>query len=198
MKKSIIAASASAVALAAMPALGAFADVTDTVILSIDPSCSVGGAGGSSSTAGKTITVEHAQNSQLYTYDAAAATGGTLKVSCNNASGWQVKAAGNGDDANVKTSMNASGTGTDIPTGSTFSGDSAWGFKLASGGTGVNIVEGYTTFTAIPGTATKVASGAGAISEGTIYTGYQVWVSATQQADTYTGRVTYTAAEGTN
>lgn len=200
MKKSLIATGAASLALAAMPVVGAFAagTVTDTVILTIQGSCSVGGAAGSSSNTGKTIEEPNAVNNHLYTYDATAASGGTLKVSCNASNGWNVKAVGAGTGSSV-TNMDATGSGTEIATGTTFSGGtSAWGFKLASGGTGVTVADGYGTFTAVPGTATKVASGTAAISEGTIYTGYQVWVSATQQADTYTGKVTYTIAEGTS
>lgn len=197
MKKSIIATGAAAVALAAMPVFGAFADVTDTVTLTIKGACSVGGASGSGSTVGKTITESNAVNEHLYQYAANGTAGGTLKVSCNNANGWQVKAQGSSAGTPV-TSMAASGSGTPIVTGTETSGaTSNWAFMVA-GSSPVAVVSDYASYAAVPATATKVASGTGAISEGTIYTGYQVWVSATQQADTYTGRVTYTVAEGTN
>jgi len=197
MKKSIIAASASAVALAAMPVVSTFAAVTDTVELTISSACSVGGSAGSSSSTGKTITEPSAVNSHLYQYAADGTAGGTLKVSCNAANGWQVKAQGASTGSPV-TSMAASASGTPIVTGTATSGaTSNWAFMIA-GTTGVSVATGYDDYAAVPATATKVASGLGAISEGTIYTGYQVWVSATQQADTYTGKVTYTIAEGTN
>ena len=191
MKKSLIATGAAAVALAAMPALGAFADVTDTVILTISSSCSVGqstATGGG----GKTIEETAAVNSHLYTWDADGSQGGTLKVTCNDASGWNVKAVGSSTGTPV-TSMAASNSGTPIITGTATSGaTSNWMFKVA----GTGAVSGYTSWSAVPGTATKVASAAGAVSEGSINTGYQVWVSATQEADTYTGKVTYTVAQG--
>ncbi|MBR3122226.1 hypothetical protein IKF12_02055 [Candidatus Saccharibacteria bacterium] len=191
MKKSIIAASASAVALAAMPALGAFADVTDTVVVTIPDACSVGQTSSSQTGGGVTVTESNAANEHLYTWDADGTAGGTLKVSCNDASGWQVKAVGASTGTPV-TSMAASGSGTPIVTGTATSGaTSNWAFKVA-GTTGVDVVSTYTNYAAVPATATKVAGGNGAVSEGTIYTGYQVWVSATQQADTYTGKVTYT------
>ena len=197
MKKSLIATGVASLALAAMPVLGAFADVTDTVQLTIKGACSVGGSSGSSSSVGKTITESNAVNNHLYTYAADGTAGGTLKVSCNSANGWQVKAQGSSSGTPV-TSMAASGTGTPIVTGTATSGaTSNWAFKVA-GSNPVTVVAAYSDFAAVPADATKVASGTGAISEGTIYTGYQVWVSATQQADTYIGRVTYTAAEGTN
>lgn len=193
MKKSIIATGAASLALAAMPALGAFADVTDTVILTINSSCSVGQTQGSPVTGtGKTMEETAAVNSHLYTWDADGSQGGTLKVTCNDASGWNVKAVGSSTGTPV-TSMAASNSGTPIVTGTSESGaTSNWMFKVAGTGT----VSGYQSWSAIPATATKVATGNTAVSEGAISTGYQVWVSATQQADTYTGKVTYTVAQG--
>ena len=189
MKK--LAITGAAVALAAMPALGAFADVTDTVIITLASSCSVGSTTSSTGT-GKTIDEQNAQNGTLYTYAADGSAGGTIKVTCNDAGGWMVKAVGSGDGATVDV-MDASASGTDIATGTATSGDTSnWAFKVASSTAGVTIESTYQNFAAVPTTATKVASGSAAISEGTINTGYQVWVSATQQADTYTGKVTYT------
>lgn len=191
MKKLAIAG--ASLALAAMPALGAFADVTDTVILTISSSCSVGQTQGSPVTGtGKTMEETAAVNSHLYTWDADGSQGGTLKVTCNDASGWNVKAVGSSTGTPV-TSMAASNSGTPIITGTATSGaTSNWMFKVAGTGT----VAGYQSWSAIPATATKVATGSTAVSEGAISTGYQVWVSATQQADTYTGKVTYTVAQG--
>ena len=195
MKKSLIATGLTAVAFAAMPALGVFADVTDTVILTINGSCSVGQTQGSPVQGGGVeVKEENAVNNQLYTWDADGSQGGTLKVTCNDASGWNVKAVGSSNGSPV-TSMATSGTGTPIVTGTATSGaTSNWMFKVA--GAGVTANEGYANWSAVPATATKVATGGGAISEGQINTGYQVWVSATQEAGTYTGKVTYTVAPG--
>ena len=122
MKKSLIATGLTAVAFAAMPALGAFADVTDTVILTINGSCSVGQNQGSPvSGGGVTLEEENAVNNELYTWDADGSQGGTLKVTCNNASGWNVKAVGSSNGSPV-TSMATSGTGTPIVTGTATSG----------------------------------------------------------------------------
>ena len=191
MKKSLIATGVTAVALAAMPALGAFADVTDTVILTINGSCSVGQSSATGG-GGKTMEETSAVNSHLYTWDADGSQGGTLKVTCNDASGWNVKAVGSSTGTPV-TSMAASNSGTPIVTGTAESGaTSNWMFKVA----GTGAVSGYQGWSAIPGTATKVASGDSAASEAQINTGYQVWVSATQEAGSYTGKVTYTVAPG--
>ncbi len=139
MKKSLIATGLTAVAFAAMPALGAFADVTDTVILTISSSCSVGQT---SSTAGGGVTLEEsaAVNSHLYTWDTTGqVTGGTLKVTCNDPGGWNIKAVGSSNGSPV-TSMAASGTGTPILTGTSTSGSTSnWMFKVVGTGT----VSGY-------------------------------------------------------
>lgn len=190
MKKLAIAG--ASLALAAMPVLSTFADVTDTVILTIPSACSVGQTS-STGGGGKTMEELNAKNGQPYTFAADGTTGGTIKVSCNDNGGWVVTAVGAGTGASVDV-MDASGSGTDIATaaGAPTSGDSKWGFKVASSTEGVSIETGYSDWAAVPTEAKKVASGSGAISEGQINTGYRVWVSTTQQADTYTGKVTYT------
>ena len=193
MKKLL--AGAGAVALAAMPMVGAFADVTDTVVLTIKGACSVGSST-SSTGGGTTMTEANATNNQLYEFAANGTAGGVIKVSCNDASGWHVKAVG-ASTGSSNTSMTPTGSGTAIATGTATSGaTSNWAFKVA-GSSPVTVVSGYANYAAVPATAAKVASGDASISEGTINTGYQVWVSATQQADTYTGKVTYTVATGT-
>lgn len=190
MKKSLIAASASAVALAAMPVFGAFAAITDSVTVQLDSACSVGS---SSSTSGAGATLSRdITNGGTVTF-AAGTDGGTIKVSCNDASGWHITAVGSGDDATDKTAMNATGSATDIPTVDTMSDASGWQFQV----TGTNTVAAYNSFSRIPSDATKVAGAAAAVSEGTINTGYKVHASATQQAGSYTGKVTYTVDTGT-
>lgn len=191
MKKSLIAAGASAVALAAMPVLGAFADVTDTVSVTINSSCTIGSTTATTG-AGASLS-DTIANGGTKTWTAGT-DGGTIKVTCNAASGWNIKAVGSGDDATVKTAMNASQSGTDIPTTDSLGSDSGWQFQV----TGTGAVTTYNSFSEIPATATKVAGSSDAVSEGTINTGYTVHVSATQEADTYTGKVTYTVAQGVN
>ena len=192
MKKSLIATGAAAVALAAMPVLGAFADVTDTVVVTINGSCSVGGTT-STTGAGKDFT-ETMTNGSLKSWDATAAAGGKIVVSCNAANGWNVKAVGasTGSDNTV---MVPTSTGTAIATGTATSGDTSnWAFKVA----GTNAVAAYTSYSAVPASATKVAGNSTSTSEETLYTGYQVWISAAQPAGTYTGKVTYTVSAGTS
>ena len=189
MKKSIKIATLGVAALgfAAAPVLGASAadqlsPITDTVTVTINSACSLSGTG---ATPTETMT-----NNQLKSDFA----GSTLTIQCNDAKGWHLTAVGAGDDATNKTAMNATGTGTDIATGTATSGASNWAFKVA----GDKAEEGYKSFMAIPSTATDVASDTGAavgVETGTTITStYQVWISDTQQADTYTGKVTYTLA----
>ncbi len=190
MKKSIIATGVASLALAAMPIVGAFADVTDTVTITINSACSIGST--TSTTGAGASLSDTMTNGSLKTWAADGTAGGKVVVSCNSASGWNVKAVG-ASTGTSNTSMTPTGSGTPIATGTATSGaTSNWAFKVA----GTGAVSAYTSFAAIPGTATKVAGGSGAVSEGEIDTGYQVWVSATQQADTYTGKVTYTVATG--
>ena len=189
MKKLIIAS--AAVALAAMPALGAFADVTDTITITINGSCSIGGT---TATTGAGVSLsETMTNGSTKVWDADGTAGGKLVVSCNDASGWNVKAVGasTGSDHTVMVPNNAGST--PIATGAATSGaTSNWAFKVS----GTGAVAAYTSFAAVPSTATKVATSSDPGSAIQINTGYQVYVSATQEADTYTGRVTYTVAEG--
>ena len=186
MKKLAIAG--ASLALAAMPVVGVFAasgtTVTDTVEVTIDSAC--------------TITTTNASN----TYSATM-TNGQLKsdfgstsmtIACNDAGGWHVTAVGSGADASNKHYMDASASGTDIATGTATSGSTSnCAFKV--NGTDAS---GYTSFSAVPQTAADVATNAGASEASILTTTYQVFISPTQQADTYTGQVTYTLAHPAN
>lgn len=190
MKKSLIAAGAASLALAAMPVLGAFADVTDTVTITINGACSVGGT---TATTGAGVSLsETMTNGSTKVWDADGTAGGKLVVSCNDASGWNIKAVG-ASTGGTNTAMVPTASGTPIATGTATSGaTSNWAFKVA----GTGAVAAYTSFAAVPATATKVATSSDPASALEIDTGYQVYVSATQEADTYTGKVTYTVAQG--
>ena len=182
MKKLAI-AGASAV-LAALPVVGVFAaegtTVTDTVEVTINSDCTITTTN-AANTYSATMT-----NSQLKS-DLGSTS---MTINCNDAGGWHVTAVGSGADASDKTVMNATGSGTDIATGTATSGaTSNWAMKV----TGTDAT-GFTSFAAVPSSATDVATGSGSVSGGTLSTMYQVWISATQQADTYTGQVTYTLA----
>ena len=202
MKKLAI-AGASAV-LAAMPVLGVFAAdgdaVIDTVQITISSSCGVNSDTETTPGTGQTFTASMVNN-DVHEWDADG-TGGELYVTCNSASGWNVTAQGYSNDTAGTTTMVGTGIGTDIPTAANpTAGTSAWAFKVAdsagTAATGATIVSAYSTYAAVPSAATRVAYKNGtAVSQGLIYTGYKVSTSATQQADTYTGKVKYVVSAG--
>ncbi len=197
MKKSLIAgAGVAALAMAAMPILGASADVIDTVQITISSSCGVNSDTEATPGTGQTFTA-NMTNSDTKEWDADG-TGGELYVTCNDASGWNVTAQGYSNDTAGTTTMVPTGSGTAIPTGTTLDGTvSAWAFKVADGDTGATIVSNYSSYAQVPSAVTRVAYKSGtAVSEGLIYTGYKVSTSATQQADTYTGKVKYVVSAG--
>ncbi len=180
MKKLIITGASTIIAV--IPMASAFAatgtTVTDTVQVTINSACTITSTSLANSYSA-TMTNEQLKSDFGST---------TMTIACNDAGGWHVTAVGSGADATTKTAMNASGSGTDIATGTATSGaTSNWAMKVT--GTGAT---GFTTFTAVPASATDVARQTSSVSGATLTTVYQVWISATQQADTYTGQVTYT------
>ena len=182
--KLIIGAGVTTLAAIAFP-VATFAasgtSVTDTVQVTINSACSITA---DSLTPAYSATMTNGQLKSNF--------GSTsMSIACNDAGGWHLTAVGSGADTTVKTAMNASGSGTDIATGTATSGaTSNWAMKVA----GTGAVTAFTSFAAGPSSATEVANGTGSVSGNTSSTTYQVWVSATQQADTYTGKVTYTLA----
>ena len=182
MKKLAIAG--ASVSIAALPVAGVFAatgtTVTDTVEVTVNSACTIESTN-ASNTYSATMT-----NGQLKSDFGST----TMSISCNDAAGWHVTAVGSGADKTDKTAINATGTGTDIATGTATSGaTSNWAMKVTG-----STATGFTTFAAVPGSATDVAKSTVSTSQSEIVTTYQVFISATQQADTYTGQVTYTLA----
>ena len=182
MKK--LATLGASVVISALPVAGVFAatgtTVTDTVQVTINSSCLIT-SGQLANTYSATMT-----NGQLKSDFGST----SMSIACNDAGGWHVTAVGSGADATDKTVMNATGAGTDIVTGTATSGTTSnWAMKVTG-----STATGFTTFSAVPGSATDVAKSTVATSGSEIVTTYQVFISATQQADTYTGQVTYTLA----
>ena len=132
----------------------------------------------------------------------------TFKALCNDANGYRIYAIGVSDGTNGSTDLISSNGGANIATGTTFSGDaSAWGVKFAAG-TGTNqtttpptLVSPYNdgAYHAIPNTYAVIASrdsmtdmSSDTAATGSYFTAtYQAYVSPTQQAGTYTGKVKY-------
>ena len=153
--------------------------------------------------------------SHTYTLNLSAGTSGNTEnpsrtpatVTCNNVNGFDIKAVGfspdathpGGDEGN--TSMySASGT---IATG-TSGTNSYWAMKVTSATvtsshatpTTVTVPAAYDgTYGVVPASATPVATFSGSTEgpvTGTFKTDYEVYVSSTQAAGTYTGAVKYT------
>ena len=199
MKKTLIAgAGVAALGVAVLPLAGVFAAVEDTVRITISSSCTVVGNNTQGSTEGKLFEANMTVNDEKI-WDATSSEGGNITVSCNSGTGWNITAIGSSSTTNNSsiTSMTpALATSTPIPTGT--SGNAYWAMKVAGAGVGETSpnVNTFASWHAVPATQTKVAASNQPISEGTLYTGYKVHTSATQEADTYTGKVTYTIATG--
>ena len=187
MNKRVLAVTASAFALAAMPVVGVFAkegDVTtleDTINITVDASCTLGTA------AGKTIN-ETVSNGT--TKDNIA--GSKFTITCNDGTGWHVSAKGSGTNGTA-TQLATTGGAYTIDTNASFSSSvSGWAFKVA--GTGAE--ETYQNFAAIPGEDATIAKGTSPVVEQDLTVTYGVGIDADQQAGTYEGKVTYTLAQG--
>lgn len=201
MKKKMMVAGATSFAVAAMPMAGVFAvnydsAVVDQVQVTVNTVCNMTSsatpqsAGDPNGVYNKTVTPGTLVGSGDQSWDG---TVSTMTYSCNDAGGWKVTAqgvAGVGSSV-AQTVLAASSDGTDIATGTATSGDTSnWAFKVSGSGA----VPGYTSFAAVPGVSTTVASSDAngtPIYQGTLAPEYRVWVSSTQEADTYTGYVKY-------
>lgn len=216
MKKSLIAVAGASLAAAAMPVVGVFAEgsFTDTVQVTVSKSC-VWQASWTDPTdgpktgapTGRTFSKDGVVPGTLLHFGGASDDGQApgssesapiIKMECNGGDGtaqggtWTVSAVGASDGASV-TSMNPSGTGAAIATGTATTGaTSNWAFKIEA--TGGNVASGYGNYTSIPSTATTVLSGNASSTDITFTPGYQVYIGTDQAADTYTGKVTYTLA----
>ena len=217
MKKSLIAgAGAAAFAFAALPFAGVFAatsTVTDEIVVNIPQSCAITTSNTDSTEGiGDGAATENQYSASMQNGQLKSDIGGTdsetgktnanvISVACNTPTGgtaptWRLTAQG-GDFSGAEgafvasTVMDAAGNGTDIATGTGTTGETSnWAMKV-TGGTGVTIQNGYDDFSAVPGTVATIAEGQGSVSAA-FTTLYQVYIGTSQEADTYTGHVTYT------
>ncbi len=186
---------ASAV-MAALPVAGVFAadsSVTDTVIVNVPKAC----------TLEITAAGEHSEEAVDILNGKANTdiTGAALGITCNDHGGWYLTAIGGEDAENPDTDMTGTNTASKIATGTTLDGSvSNWAFKATTDDTTNVTIQGTydTTWAAIPGSATTIAKGTGAVENAPVQITYGVGISATQAADTYTGHVTYTVASPAN
>lgn len=207
MKKSLIAASAASLAVAAMPVVGVFAatsnSFTDTLTVTVPAGCTLedATAGVDPGTyadrafsaeipAGTFKELGNGFNSE---------TGKTMKIACNVDNGaWTVTAtasngalAGTVGAALTENASIAPGLATDGDT-------SAWAIKSnASNGTGAsNPYAAYKAYEVDTGEtySTFLTGSADATTAVTFNPSYRVYVSPTQATGTYEGTVTYTVA----
>lgn len=160
MKKSLITASASAVALAAMPVVGVFAanpittpdTYTDILSVTIDKVCAFGYSNnnnidvtGVERTAGSNVTLTETETTKATgTFSSTMVTGtdnlsfGTTKlgVYCNNVDGYTITSAfvDENGNANAGGALLSAGTSKDIPVSANIgtADTSAWSFKIAN------------------------------------------------------------------
>ncbi len=205
MKKSIIAAGAASVVLAAMPVVGVFADNyagsltgsnTDTVQLTINQSCTFSGAVSTDATEGII---------NLGTYDAPTATtstknGGIMSITCNDEDGWTIKASATA--LNNPTSGDVQYT---IPFGAQNAQGSKWTALLTIDANNTDLVtnnwSSYATAATVNGGTTVVTSNTDNTTNRvkpvvgmTVTPTYQAVIGASQQAGTYQGQITYNFA----
>lgn len=205
MKKTTIAMGAASLVFAAMPVVGAFAagsSVTDVVQVTLSEGCTL---------LSSTTDVENAATSVTNTYTATmsngqlksdiGSTGATtagsnvLSINCNTTdttkNSWQLTAIGAGEGTTVDVMKPAATAASNaIASGTATEGNTSnWAMKVT--GNGVTIQNGFDSFHAVPTTATEVATGSGTKTSAFTML-YQVYISPTQAADTYTGKVTYT------
>lgn len=190
MKKALVVGAAS-VALAALPVVATFADVVDTVKVTINDNCTLSresygtssgvtnnpshknGTGGTwSTTAGQDILTTTMTNGSTQ----ANLGSSQFKVVCNNGLGYKVT---------VQTTSLSGGTGTTaIPNNTDYSASKS-GWSPVSGST--KLTNG--------GTVTN----ANAATAGTVFeVSYGVGISTTQAAGTYTGTATYSLTKLTS
>ena len=128
----------------------------------------------------------------------------TLNTICNDSGGYAVYAIGYTEDTYGATDLASNISSTyNISTGTNTSGDSSsWAMKLSPepGTTTATIENGYNNYNIVPDDYTKVASlntvtgntSTTSTTGSSISTTYQAYISPTQPAGTYTGKVKYT------
>ena len=192
-------------ALASSVRVGAedITDVTDTASVTVPASCSM--------TA--TVESEHSASIPNGIYSGSSdyfPNGiGKTKIAtfCNDNNGYAIYAIGfTGDkyDGEDHTKLIGAASGQKITTGTATSGnDSKWAMKLIKetddtksyNPTALTIENGYDDYNVIPDTYTKVANYTSTTDQtlgSVLSTTYAAYISPTQVADTYTGKVKYT------
>ena len=166
----------------------------DNVAVNVPVSCTMNGTGMTS----------HNANIPNGTYQADIGTT-TLKSFCNDSQGFAIYAIGYTNEEYGNTNLIGTSGGQTIVTGTattTGSPDvSNWAVKLATDSTAtypITLDNSFGAYSSVPSTYTKVAHRDSGTDLGSSATGasltttYAAYISKTQQADTYNGKVKYT------
>ena len=123
----------------------------------------------------------------------------TFTATCNDANGYDIYAAGYTNTEFGRNDMLGQNSGWTIVTGTATSGDTSnWAMKLTAveGEVAPDITTDYDDYHAVPDDYVKVASYVGSTMEeptgSQFESTYAAYVSSTQAADTYLGKVRYT------
>ncbi|MBR0424428.1 hypothetical protein IJI79_02950 [Candidatus Saccharibacteria bacterium] len=222
MKKSIIAAGAASVALAAMPMVGAFAltTQTDTLQVTINGVCSFGYTDSQSTHVIDVAAPSHTDGTAgagpaTWNNDTLSATmlngtenqdfgKTTLNVYCNNSDGYQITTNGTTGAVTTVGALTSNDTSDTIPVNAGFSASSTgWSYQVAgtTGNTGI-------VASAHDGTWATAANAEDTIVEApttgakttdnsgdTFTITYGVGIDETLSAGTYSGSITYTLVQ---
>ena len=170
-------------------------DVVDNVSITVPVSCTMSGTGMNS----------HSAEVVNSTYRADIGTT-TIKAFCNDPNGFSIYAIGFTNDEYTGTNhtklIGTNDSTKTIATGTATSGnDSNWAMKLATNSSAtypITLTNGYGSYSNVPDTYTKVAQRTSGTDTGESATGseltttYAAFISSTQAADTYVGKVKYT------
>ena len=169
-------------------------DVIDDFSISINVSC----------TLFNNVGTAHTAEVPNGTYETNIGTT-TIKAYCNDTNGFSIYAIGyTGEEYGNNTLVGTNNSSTIIATGTAVSGDTSnWAMKLGavSGTYTPTILNSFDSYHAVPSTYTQVAKYTSATDVGTtmanasgssLTTTYATYISYTQPADTYVGKVKYT------
>ena len=189
----------AAVIMTTTASVSADSSVVDTVTIDLPSSCSMNAV----------VDTAHTATLEMGTYSGGSdypnGIGKTnVSVFCNDPSGFAVYAVGFSNDTYGNNTMVGTNANNTIPTGTATSGTtSQWAMKLtkvtdtsiAYNPANMTITNGYDDYSAVPNDYDKVAtfSSATDFTLGAKFTTtYAAYISTSQAADTYTGKVKYT------
>ena len=189
----------AAVIMTTTASVSADSSVVDTFTIDLPSSCSMNAV----------VDTAHTATLEMGTYSGGSdypnGIGKTnVSVFCNDPSGFAVYAVGFSNDTYGNNTMVGTNTNSTISTGTATSGaNSQWAMKLtkvtdtsiAYNPANMTITNGYDDYSAVPNDYDKVAtfSSATDFTLGAKFTTtYAAYISTSQAADTYTGKVKYT------